>query len=183
MDVQELATTIGLVSTAIGVVSAAVAVIVSLSRWRAALFEQTRRVRLESARLAWELANSLHEEPLAANALELLDGETARVSAGRHGAHDVSDADVKNALAVDVHGRDEKAVAIRCVFDCMFYALDRMRTAIETGLISRDDLSAATTYYCNKLVTGYPHVLAYGKKYGYSSTVAFIEKFVASPAR
>jgi hypothetical protein len=110
----------------------------------------------------------------------MLDGETSRVCTRQHGTHEVTDNDIKSALSVDVNDATEKAAVIRHAFDSMFYVLDRLRYAMETGLISRDDLSAATLYHCNKLVMDRKFVLAYGAKYGYSSTVTFIEKLVAS---
>ncbi len=181
MSIQEIAIMVGILSTTIGIFTTAVALIVSLSKWRTALREQTRRYRLESARMAWKLANSLHEEPIASNALELIDSETSRVSTPNHGEHEVTDEDIKSALSVDSHDPTEKAAAIRYTFDSMFYALDRLRSAMEAGLINLDDISSATIYYCEKLVTNKNFVLAYGAKYAYSSTVKFVEKLALLP--
>lgn len=177
MDAQSIISAVDLMLTnTVAVVMTAATVIVSLLKWQQALSEQTRRVKLESARLAWKLANALHEDPLASNALELLDGEAARVKTRQHGTHNaITNTDLRSALSVDTHDPSERAAAIRYAFDSMFYALDRLRSAKESGLIARKDMSAATIYYCKRLVTTHSFVLAYGARYGYSSTVAFVK--------
>lgn len=182
MSIKDVAAVLGIVSVAVSIVSVAVTLIISLLKWRSALEEQTRRVSLESATLAWKLANELHENPVASNALELIDGEASKVESPQHGTHDVTDADLRNALTSDPDrpASNEKDAAIRYAFDSMFYALDRLRSAVHTGLVSDHDLSSATIYYCRKLVRTHGFVLDYGM-IAYPATVSFIRELGGAP--
>jgi phage-related protein len=175
MDIQSIATTISVVATA-------VAAIISLLTWRSSLAEQTRKARLESAQLAWKLANLLHEHEVTSNALELIDGETSQVKTPQHGTYNVTTEDVRRALDPASSTTDsdievvpsEKDAAIRHVFDSMLYAFDQIRSATEAGLISKDVLSEATLYYCRILTTTHSFVLTYGKG-AYPATVNFVK--------
>jgi hypothetical protein len=181
---------IGAIATiAAAVIGAAGTFIVSLWKWQAALkeqtrafAEQTRKAELESAKLAWELANYLHESDVASNALELIDGETFEVKTEQHGDHEVTDNDLRAALAADPNrpAANKKEAAIRYTFDSMFYALDRIRLAMNAKLISKDDLSSATLYYCNKLATTHGFVLDYGM-HAYPTTVQFVKELCRTP--
>lgn len=175
MSIDDIARMVALIGSAVGVVSASVAVIASLWRWRSTLAEQSRRLKLESAELAWKLANVVHEDPVVVNALELVDGESTTVESPHHGAHEVTEEDLRSALGVDLDqpASSEKDAAIRQVFDSMFYALDRLRSATEAGLVSKEDLSEATIYYCKKFVRTRQFVLEYGAKV-YPRTVSFV---------
>ena len=182
MSIPEIATVVSIISTA-GFL------IISLLKWQGALkqqtqafMEQTRRTRLESAKLAWNLANYLHESPVSSTALELIDGEASKVETPQHGKHDVTDSDLRSALASDPDrpASSEKDAAIRYAFDSMFFALDRLRSAMHTGLISKDDLSSATMYYCKKLVTTHGFILDYGMA-AYPTTVDFVRRLGGTP--
>jgi hypothetical protein len=187
---EDITKLVSIVATAGTLIVSLVTLNLSLRKWQNTLEQQTmafkeqaRRARLESARIAWELANSLHESPAASNALELLDGEAARVETPQHGAHDVSEDDVRSALTsgLDQPAPNEKVAAIRFAFDSMFYALDRLRSATKAGLISQDDLSSATIYYCQKLTTTHQFALEYGRM-AYPSTVDFVKELGGRPS-
>ena len=182
VSIQDTFTVVSIVSTAVGVVSTSFFVIISLGRWRSALNEQIRRAQLETSELAWDLANKLHENSIASNALELIDGESSRVTTPQHGTHDVTDADLRQALTrhPDRPTASEKEAAIRHTFDAMFYALDRLRSAMHSELISDNDLSSATIYYCQKLATSHGFVLDYGM-IAYPETVSFIKRLGSKP--
>lgn len=181
VNIQDTFTVASIASVAVSAVTALVTLIISLLKWQTALKEQIRRVQLESARLACELANELHEGPVAAYALELIDGESSRVVTPQHGNHEVTDTELRNALTIDPDqpASSEKDAAIRHTIDSMFYVFDRIRCGIGSKLISKNDLSGATIYYCKKLVRTHGYVLDYGMIV-YPEAVSFIKTLSAA---
>jgi hypothetical protein len=158
--------------TILGILVAGGSLLVSFRDWR-------HRQNLESARLAWELANGIHEEENAVNALELLDGETRRVISSRHGSFDLSTlGEIETALR-DTNPTDDvdaKGAAIRAAFDSLLYAIDRVRSVYRTKppIVSENEISPATFYYCDLIVRRHEYVIRYAENGPYRRTVPFI---------
>ena len=111
----------------------------------------------------------IHEEENAVNALELLDGETRRIISSRHGSFDLSTPGEIETAQMDTNPADDvdaKGAAIRAAFDSLLYAIDRVRSVYATKppIVTENEISPATFYYCDLIVRRHEYVIRCEKK-------------------
>jgi hypothetical protein len=159
-----------------GIVSAAV-LIVTL---QGTLEQRAREHRWNQARLAMELVDDLMSDPLAFDALRMIDWESREYQIAGGPPQVITSSVVREALDP---GNNEHLTAtgvyVRESFDRLFHHLGKLERALRSELIVPDDIeSPLATYYAPLLRSKYASVIeAYMKQLGVTDAAALLRRY------
>jgi hypothetical protein len=116
---------------------------------RRAVKDMDRKIRHSEADMAYKLLDNFHSDNNAKKALGMLEPRGPRFARDEHGKDiEVKQQEVEDALRKSFEGQEltHTELLILDCFDYYFFYLDRIRHAVQTGLIRLEDISPVNYY-------------------------------------